>query len=134
MKGSWLPGFRTNFKSHFKLNHMKKFIVLYHAPADAMKQTASSSPEEQAKGMELWMQWAKKCGDKLVDLGAPLMNGQQLMPGGKSKNSTNDIVGYSILQAENMDEAKNLMQGHPHLGWNAACSIEVHETMPLPGT
>ena len=112
---------------------MKKFIVLYHAPMDAMKQTANSSPEEQTKGMELWMQWAQKCGDKLVDLGAPLMNAHQLSPGGKSKNSVNDIVGYSILQAENMDEAKKLMQAHPHLGWNADCSIEVHETMPLPG-
>jgi hypothetical protein len=112
---------------------MKKFIVLYHAPVDAVRQTSGASPEEQAKGMEMWMQWAKKCGDKLIDLGSPLMNGQQLMPGGKSRNSNSDIVGYSILQAENMDEAKSLLQGHPHFGWNADCSIEVHETMPLPG-
>jgi hypothetical protein len=112
---------------------MKKFIVLYHAPADAMQQTANTSPEEQAKGMEVWMQWAKKCGDKLLDLGSPLMNGQQISPDGKNKTSDKNVVGYSILQAENMEDAKSLLQGHPHLGWNAACSIEVHETMPLPG-
>ena len=112
---------------------MKKFIVIYHAPVDAIKQTESASPEEQAKGMELWMQWAQKCGDKLVDLGAPLINGQQLIPGGKSKDSDKNIVGYSILQAENMNEAKALLQAHPHLMWNPACAIEVHETMPLPG-
>jgi len=112
---------------------MKKFIVIYHAPVDAMKQTANSTPEEQAKGMEQWMQWAQKCGDKLVDLGAPLMNGQQLSPGGKSTSSDKNVVGYSILQAENLDEAKSLLNGHPHLGWNAECAIEVHETMPLPG-
>jgi len=112
---------------------MKKFIVLYHAPADAMNQTANTSPEEQAKGMELWMDWAKKCGDKLVDLGAPLSNGQQLTPDGKSKSSNKNVAGYSILQAENMDEAKTLLKGHPHLGWNAECSIEVYETMALPG-
>jgi len=23
--------------------------------------------------------------------------------------------------------------GHPHLAWDAACEIEVHEVMPLPG-
>lgn len=112
---------------------MKKFIVLYHAPIDAMKQTENASPEEQKKGMELWMQWAQKCGDKLVDLGSPLMSSQQVEPGGKTKNSNSDIVGFSILQADNMKEAIALMQGHPHLGWNAACSIEIHETMPLPG-
>lgn len=112
---------------------MKKFIVIYHAPIDAMQQTAKLSPEDQAKGMEAWMQWAKKCGNKLVDLGSPLMNGQQLSPDGKSKNSDKNVAGYSVLQAANMEEAKALLNGHPHLGWNAACSIEVHETMPLPG-
>ena len=112
---------------------MKKFVVIYHAPADAMEQTANTSPEDQAKGMEQWMKWAQKCGDKLVDLGTPLTNGQQLSPDGKSKNSNKNVAGYSILQAENMDEAKALLKDHPHLGWNAACSIEIHEAMPLPG-
>ncbi len=61
---------------------MKKFIVLYHARAELMKESANTTPEEQAKDIE---------------------------------------------------EAKKLLIGHPHLSWNAACSIEVHETMPLPG-
>jgi len=112
---------------------MKKFIILYYAPMDALQQTASATPEDQDKGMDAWMQWAKKCGNKLVDLGSPLMNGLQLLPGGKSNPSNANIVGYSILQAEDMDHAQALLQGHPHLGWNAACSIEVHESMPLPG-
>lgn len=112
---------------------MKKFIVIYHAPMDALQQSANMSPEEQAKGMEAWMDWAKKCGDRLVDLGSPLMNGQKLSPGGMSDTSDKNVAGYSVLQAENMKEAIALLQGHPHLGWNAACSIEVHETMPLPG-
>ena len=99
-----------------KKNEMKKFIVLYHAPVDAVKQTAIATPEQQAKAMEMWVQWAKSCGDKLVDLGSPLMNSQQMIPGGKSKDSDSDIVGYSILEAENMDEAKSLLQKHPHLG------------------
>ncbi len=54
---------------------MKKFLVIYHAPADAQMETSNRSQEEQAKGMEPWMEWAKKCGDKLVDLGSPLANG-----------------------------------------------------------
>lgn len=67
------------------------------------------------------------------DLGSPLINGQQLSPDGTSKGSNKNIVGYSVLQAENMEDAKTLLKGHPHLGWNAECAIEVHETMPLPG-
>ena len=95
-------------------------------------ETSNASPEEQAKGMEAWMTWAKKCGNKLVDLGSPLNNGQSLTPAGSSA-STKNVAGYSVLQAENMEEAKALLKGHPHLAWNAACSIEVHETMAIPG-
>lgn len=112
---------------------MKTFIILYHASREAMKQTLSPTPEQQQKGMEGWMQWAQRCGNKLVDMGSPLMNGQQLTTDGQSKNSDKEVVGYSILQAENIEEAKALLKGHPHLGWHKECSIEVFEKIPLPG-
>lgn len=113
---------------------MKKFIVLYHAPVDAMEQTANISPEDQQKGMQEWMNWAQRVGNKLVDMGQPLMNGQQLTPQGVSRSSDKNVSGYSILEAENLEEAKSLLDGHPHLnGWNADCTIEVHEAMPIPG-
>ncbi len=108
-------------------------MVLYYAPIEATMQMAETTPEEQAKGMEGWMTWAQKCGDKLLDLGAPLMNGQEISPGGNGKPSNKDVTGYSILQAANYDEAKSLLKGHPHLDANAACSIELYEMMPLPG-
>jgi hypothetical protein len=112
---------------------MKKFIVIYHAPMDALKQMESMTKEQQAEGMKGWMVWASKCGNKLVDLGAPLTGGQKVNPDGTAAASNKDVCGYSILQAKDMDEAKALLQGHPHLGWNAVCSIELHEAMPLPG-
>jgi hypothetical protein len=113
---------------------MKKFIVLYHAPVDASKQMSDASLEDMKKGMEPWMQWAQKCGDKLVDLGSPLAGGQKILPNGKSESSNKEVVGYSILEAGSMDEAKSLLTQHPHLMWRNDCEIEVHETMPLPGT
>ena len=113
---------------------MKKFVVLYHAPATAMEQMMqNTTPEDAKKGMEGWMTWAQKCGEGLVDLGNPLAGGQRLSPAG-STSSDKEVTGYSILQAENMDAAKALLQGHPHLGWNAECAIELHEVMPLPGS
>lgn len=112
---------------------MKNFIVIYHAPIDALQQTANASPEEMKEGMEQWMVWAKNCGEKLVDMGTPLMGGVKLNTDGSSAPSEKQVCGYSVLQAENLDEAKALLKGHPHLGWNNACEIEVHETMPMPG-
>jgi len=111
---------------------MKKFMVIYHAPQSAADEMSKASPEEMEKGMEPWMEWAKKCGDKLVDLGTPLGNGKKVEKGGSSTTDS-DVNGYSILQAENIDEAVSLLQDHPHLNWVEGCSIEVFESMPLPG-
>ena len=108
-------------------------MVLYRAPLSAEDQMADSTPEQQEEGMKAWMDWAAKCGDKLVDLGTPLGNGLELSPGGGSTESGSGVAGYSILEAESIEEAKALLQGHPHLGWNEACSIELYEAMPLPG-
>lgn len=112
---------------------MKKFIVLYHASDDAMKEIMNATPEQQKAGMDGWMKWAAKCGDKLVDMGSPLMGGQTISQDGKSKHSTKEVTGYSVLQANDMNEAKSLLTGHPHLAANPACSIEVHENMPMAG-
>ncbi len=32
-----------------------------------------------------------------------------------------------------MKEAISLLQDHPHMGMGDACTIEVHETIPVPG-
>jgi len=113
---------------------MKKFMVIYHASTDFMEQSMETSKEEMQKGMEQWMKWAEKCGDKLVDMGSPLMGGVKLSPGGASTNSEKGVCGFSVLQADNIDEAKALLVDHPHLAWNGDCEIEVHETMPTPGS
>ena len=110
---------------------MGKYLVLYHAPRSAVEAMANVTPEEIQKGMEPWMAWAERCGDSLVDIGAPLGGGQKLT---KSGNTPSDkgVTGYSILEAENMEAAQALLAGHPHLDWEAGCEIEVHEAVPLP--
>lgn len=110
---------------------MKKFIVIYHAPLLAMEQMKGVSLEDMKKGMEPWMTWAKKCGSGLVDIGTPLANGQKVTKSGIMPSDKN-VVGYSILQAENMQAAVEMLKGHPHLEWAGGCEVEVHESMPLP--
>jgi len=110
---------------------MKKFIVVYYASEDAMKEMGKSNPEDKKKGMEAWREWADKTGDGLVDLGTPLGNGQKINQSGSSA-SDKGVVGYSILQAEDIDAAKKLLENHPHTGWNEGCDIEVYESLPMP--
>lgn len=111
---------------------MKKFMVLYHAPTGAAEKMAQATPEQMKDGMKPWMEWAEKCGTGLVDMGSPLGNGQKVTTGGTSA-SDKEVVGYSILQAEDMAGAVAMLQAHPHLAWTDGCAIEVHEMMPLPG-
>jgi hypothetical protein len=43
------------------------------------------------------------------------------------------VNGYSIIQAESMEEAVELLKEHPHLHWAEGCKIEVFESLPVPG-
>lgn len=110
---------------------MKQFVVIYYAPISAMDQMKHSNSEDMRKSMEDWMKQAEKCGEGLVDMGSPLGNGQEIVQSGISP-SKKGIVGFSILQANDMEGAEELIKGHPHLSWNENCKIEIHEKMPLP--
>lgn len=107
---------------------MKNFLVLYQAPISAMEQMASATPEQAKAGMDAWMAWAQKA---VVDLGLPVGNGTSITKGAVAKGASK-IAGYSILQAESMQAATALLEGHPHLHVPGA-SIEVLEGLPLPG-
>jgi hypothetical protein len=110
---------------------MKKFIVIYHAPEELVTKTINYKKKEININIASWRGWMSRCGDKLVDLGSPLIGGQKMIPGGKYLSSKREVCGYSILEAESMDEAKKLIDGHPHLKLSGQCEIEIHETMPL---
>lgn len=109
---------------------MKKFLVLYRTPISAQEQMANMTPEDMKKGMEPWMAWAEKCGSSLVDLGTPLVGGLKLSSAGSAPNNT-DVGGYSFIEAESVEAANALLEGHPHLGWADGCEIEIYESQPM---
>jgi len=111
---------------------MKKFLVLYKASAAAFEQAMKSTPEQQKAGMDAWMTWAKKAAGYIVDLGAPLGKSLRVTHGSASP-ATNDLGGYSILQAESKEAVAEVLKGHPHFMMGQDASIEVTEIMPVPG-
>ena len=102
---------------------MKKYLILYLSPTPAREEMANRSPEQQKAGMDAWQQWARKAGDAVVDLGAPLAD-----VGGKKTQ----IAGFSILEANSPSEIDQLLRDHPHTKHPSA-TIEVHEFIELPG-
>ena len=110
---------------------MKKFLVLYRAPASAFDQMKKATPEQQKAGMDAWMGWSQKAGPSLVDMGAPLGKSLRVTPSGASPTK-NDLGGYSIMQAESKEALAANLKGHPHFMMPDG-TIEVVEVMPIPG-
>ena len=111
---------------------MKKFMVIYYAPAEVAKKMDGATLEQMEEGMKPWMEWAKQVGSGMVDLGTPLGNGKKVTKSG-AISADSQVNGYSILQAENIDAAVEMLKNHPHLNWAQGCEIEVFESLPLPG-
>jgi hypothetical protein len=110
---------------------VKKFLVLYKAPPASFQQMAKATPEQQKAGMDAWMSWGKRAATSLVDMGAPLGKSLRVTTGGASP-TTNDLGGYSILQAESKEALADTMKGHPHFMMPDG-TIEIIEIMPMPG-
>jgi hypothetical protein len=112
---------------------MKKFLVLYKASAAAFEQAMKATPEQAKAGMDAWMAWSQKAAGTIADMGAPLGKALRVTPAGASA-ITNDLGGYSILQAESKEALAEKLKGHPHFMMGSDSVIEVTEIMPMPGS
>jgi hypothetical protein len=65
-------------------------------------------------------------------MGAPLGKALRVTTGGASP-VTNDLGGYSILQAETKEALTEVLKGHPHFMMGDSAVIEIVEIMPIPG-
>ena len=110
---------------------MKKYIVLYTAPLTAAERFAQVTPEQAQQGMQLWFNWKEKLGSGLVDMGQQLGNAMTVTKAGVTQSDSN-IVGMSIMQANSMDEALEMVKGHHHLHWAEGAGITILEEMPIP--
>ncbi len=99
---------------------MARFLYLYSGgtpPADAQAGRAV---------MQAWMAYMAGLGDRNVAGGGPL--GDRRSVGG---GAASGAVGFSLVEADNLDHAVALTDGHPHLGMGGA--IEVVAVLPIPG-
>jgi hypothetical protein len=87
---------------------MATFVFIYHAPTTPEENTPTD-PAEMEKVMGEWMAWAGRVGDGMVDFGTPLAGGVSVTPEGTSP-STREVVGYTILEAADLDAALALAQ------------------------
>lgn len=106
---------------------MTSYLVLYRADTTAAERLQAMSPDEGAASMQKWMDWQSKAGDTVVDYGSPTQP-----VAGADEGSTTSIGGYSIMQADSLDELLEKLEYHPHKEMGGR--IEVLELLSVPGT
>jgi hypothetical protein len=110
---------------------MARFMVLYRSQVSAQAQMANADPAQAQAGMHAWMAWAQEAGGAIVDLGMPLGGGRHLN-GTHATQSDTDVAGYSILQADSIDDVGKLLERHPHL-MVPGNSLDVLPILAMPG-
>jgi len=110
---------------------MKKFIAIYHAPAEALAANADATPEQKEAGMKAWFDWKEKFPTNVEELGAPLGGGTSIFQDGSTADSSKEVAGYSIITATDKEAALAVFKGHPHLSWHPEAYVEIHEVMKM---
>lgn len=89
-----------------------------------------SSPEEGQKNMQKYREWLTSLGNKAVSPANPFKDTHTVNPDGTVKSgSTTSMSGYTIIEAESMDEALSIAKACPFLATNG--SLEVSEMIKM---
>lgn len=108
---------------------MSRYMLIYNGKATDPSQM---SPEDATKVMDGWRSWMGSVGPALVDVGTPFGPGTSIVDDGSSANAI-ELSGYSIVEANSLDEARGLAQSHPFLSeGKGAYAVEVYEMQPVP--
>lgn len=96
---------------------MKKFVLLY-----------TGMWEYTPEVMEGWTQWFEVLGKRVVDSGNPFGPGKEVTKHGIEELPQDEhaIVGYTIINAESMEEVVKLTEKCPII-----TSVKIFEAMPM---
>ena len=75
----------------------------------------ANNTEEMKKSIDVWTNWFKKQGNSVIDHGNPTAIGKTVTKRSIRAITGNIITGYSIFQAENLDEAITIAKSSPQL-------------------
>ncbi|HMH70431.1 MAG TPA: hypothetical protein VK502_03450 [Candidatus Saccharimonadales bacterium] len=98
---------------------MGKFVYVYYAGKDT-----------DAGDNEAWGKWFGELGSKLIDGGNPFSDGNAVYKGGVMAIEEKPVTGYSIVNADSMEEATELAKGCPLVDSDGG-AVCVYEALPM---
>jgi hypothetical protein len=88
---------------------MPTFLITYHGAGDP-----PTSPEARDQMMAAFGAWVASVGEHMIDPGAPLGQSRTVSSDGVSDAGPGaDVGGYSLIKADDIDEAVSLVRAHP---------------------
>jgi hypothetical protein len=99
---------------------MGKYVYIYYAGKD------TDAGDDTA-----WGNWFGTLGDKIIDAGNPFGDGGQAVHmGGIMSITEKPVTGYSIVTADNLEEATELAKGCPLVASKDGV-VCVYEALPM---
>src|SRR5215472_2641328 len=107
---------------------MAKFIYLYRGPATPV---SDRTPEQGAERMAAFGAWMEKVAAAFVDVGCPFGTSASVRDDG-TEGTAGDLIGYTIVEAEDLAAAKALTVGLPFLSdRDGKHAVEIFELLPM---
>ncbi len=107
---------------------MAKFIYLYRGPATPVFDV---TPEQAAERMAAFTAWMQKLGTALIDAGSPFGSNASVRDDG-TEGTAGDLIGYSIVEANDLAAAKAMTDGLPFLSnSDGKCAVEIFELLSM---
>jgi YCII-related domain-containing protein len=104
---------------------MPQFMYLYRGPAPDL------TPEQGAERMAAFGAWMDKVGAALIDVGTPFGSSAAVHDDG-TEGAGGGLIGYSIVEAEDLAAAKAFTDGLPFLAnRDGTCVVEIFELLPM---
>jgi hypothetical protein len=104
---------------------MAKFIYLYRGPAPDL------APEQGAERMAEFAAWMENVGPALIDAGSPFGASASVRDDG-TEGTAGDLIGYTIVEADDLAAAKAFTDGLPFLSDNdGKRAVEIFELLQI---
>ena len=104
---------------------MPQFVITY------LGGNQPSGPEEGKKNMAKYMEWIESLGENAVSPMNPFKNTSTVNPDGSvTSGSSTKMSGYTIINAESMAEAMQMVKDCPFL--EVGGTLEVSELKQMP--
>lgn len=107
---------------------MTKYVLLYTAVG--AQATVAPTQEEMQASIAAWEAWFAGMGKHVVDAGNPFGPSKTIATDGKARDgAASHVTGYSVVEAESLDEATEMAKSCPNISDGGG--VEIYETFNI---